>query len=137
MTVTPFYANKGYHLNLTIHPEWDLESSRAKEFVTNLNKLHQHLQEYMAVAQLWYQGPANASRTPALEFPIGSWAYVKVQFFHTTCLSKKLADKFLGPYKVIAQLGTHSVILCLPDSLCHPVFHVSMLKPATLNTIPD
>ena len=45
-TVTLFYANKGYHLNLTIHPEWDLESSRAKEFVTNLNKLHQHLQEH-------------------------------------------------------------------------------------------
>ena len=43
MTVTPFYANKGYHPNLTIHPVWDLASSRAKKFVTNLNKLHQHL----------------------------------------------------------------------------------------------
>ena len=31
-TVTPFYANKGYHPNLTIHPEWELASSHAKEF---------------------------------------------------------------------------------------------------------
>ena len=64
---------------------------------------------------------------------------MKAQFFHTTRPSKKLADKFLGPYKVIAQPGTHSVTLWLPDNLhaVHPVFHVSMLEPATLSMIPD
>ena len=41
--VTPFYANKGYHLNLTVHPGCDLTSPRAQESVTNLNKLLQHL----------------------------------------------------------------------------------------------
>ena len=42
-TVTLFYANKGYHPNLTIHLEQDLSSSWAKEFVTNFDELHQHL----------------------------------------------------------------------------------------------
>ena len=60
-TVTPFYANKGYHPNLTNHPERELSSSHAKEFVTDLDKLHQHLQEHMVEAQLWYQGTADAS----------------------------------------------------------------------------
>ena len=93
----------------------------------------------MAEAQLRYQGTADASRNPALEFPIRSQAYVKVQFFCTTHLSKKLTDKFLGSYEVIAQPSTHSVTLCLPDSLraVHPMFHVSMLEPATLNAISD
>ena len=93
----------------------------------------------MAAAQLWYQGTVDISRTPALEFPIRSWAYIKAQFFHTTRPSKKLAEKFLGPYKVIAQPGTHSITLHLLDSLhaIHPMFHVSMLEPATLNVIPD
>ena len=93
----------------------------------------------MVEAQLRYQGTVDTSQIPALEFPIGSWAYVKVQFFRTTCPSKKLADKFLGLYKVIVQPGTHSVTLHLPDSLrtVHPMFHVSMLEPATLNAIPD
>jgi len=27
--VSPFFANKGYHPNLAIHPEWDLASNRA------------------------------------------------------------------------------------------------------------
>ena len=64
---------------------------------------------------------------------------MKAQFFHTMHPSKKLADKFLGPYKVIVHPGTHSVTLWLPDNLhaIHPVFHVSMLEPATPNTIPD
>ena len=64
---------------------------------------------------------------------------MKAQFFRTTCPSKKLADKFLGPYEVIAQPGTHSVTLRLPDNLhaIHPVFHISMLEPATLNMIPN
>ena len=64
---------------------------------------------------------------------------MKAQFFRTTRPSKKLADKFLGPYEVIAQPGTHSVTLRLLDNLCavHPVFHVSMLEPTTLSTIPN
>ena len=54
MTVTPFCTNKGYHPNLTIHPEQELASSQAKEFVTDLNELYQHLREHMAAAQLQY-----------------------------------------------------------------------------------
>ena len=53
--------------------------------------------------------------------------------------SKKLSEKFLGLYKIIARPGSHSVTLRLLDSLrtVHPVFHISMLEPAVLNTIPN
>jgi len=53
--------------------------------------------------------------------------------------SKKLSDKFLGLYEILALPGTHSVTLQLLDSLhaVHTVFHVSMLEPATLNLIPN
>ena len=125
--VTPFYANKGYHLNLTVHLERNLTSPQAKAFVTDLDELHQHLRENMVATQLQYQGTADAHRLPA---PIGSRAFMKAQFFRTTHPSKKLADKFLGPYEVIVQPGTHSVMLWLPDNLCavHPVFHVGVVR---------
>src|SRR5882724_10947119 len=35
--ITPFFTNKGYHLNLTIHPEHDLASACACDFVTDLD----------------------------------------------------------------------------------------------------
>ena len=133
---SPRRVSLTHHPNLTVHLECDLTSPRAQEFVTDLDELHQHLRENMAAAQLRYQGTTNAHRLLALEFPIGSWAFVKVQLFHTTRPSKKLADKFLGPYEVIAQPGTHLVMLQLPDNL-RAVHPVSMLEPATPNTIPD
>ena len=52
--ISPFFANKGYHPNLTVHPEWDLASSRARTFTVNLNQLHQELKEYIKTAQSQY-----------------------------------------------------------------------------------
>ena len=48
-------------------------------------------------------------------------------------------EKYLGPFEVIAQVGTHLFTLCLPNSMqaVHPVFHVSILKPAHGNIIPE
>jgi len=50
--------------------------------------------------------------------------------------SKKLSKKYLRPYEIIAQPSPQSFTLHLPDTMraIYPVFHVSMLEPATLNT---
>ena len=137
--ITPFFTNKGYHLNLTVHPECDLASARARDFVTDLDELHQELQKHILDAQCWYQLLADSQRLLAPEFKTGSQAFVKAQFFCMTWPSKKLSEKFLGLYEIIARPGSHSVTLQLPDSLraVHLGFHISMLEPAFLNTIPD
>src|SRR5467141_3898046 len=72
-------------------------------------------------------------------FNIYRLGFIKAQLFCTTQPSKKLSDKFLGPYEILAQPGTHSITLQLLDSLCavHLVFHISMLQPATPNLIPN
>jgi hypothetical protein len=41
--ISPFFANKGYHPNITVHPERELSSARAKEFAVDLDELHQEL----------------------------------------------------------------------------------------------
>src|ERR1700691_28603 len=63
--------------------------------------------------------------------------YVKATHFHTTQPSKKLSKKNFGPFKIIAKVGHTSFTLRLPNQLCavHPIFHVSQLEPAILNTI--
>ena len=43
MGLTPFYANKGYHPSITVHPERDIASTRAQDFAVNLDDLHQQL----------------------------------------------------------------------------------------------
>ena len=37
--ITPFFASKVYHPNLMVHPECDLTSAHARDFVTDLDKL--------------------------------------------------------------------------------------------------
>jgi hypothetical protein len=137
--VSPFFANKGYHPNVTVYPERDLTSARAREYAVDLDELHQFLRTEMADAQKRYQGPADAKRLPAPDFKVGEQAFVKAKFFRSTRPSKKFSEKNLGPYSIIAQVGTHSFTLRLPDSMrsVHPVFHVSQLEPATPNTIPN
>lgn len=48
-----------------------------------------------------------------------------------THLSRKLAHTWLGPLRVVEQVGPVAYRVQLPDSLArlHPVFHVSLLKP--------
>jgi len=78
-------------------------------------------------------------RSPAPDFKVGNKVFVKAQFFWTTQPSKKLSKKYLRPYEIIAQPGTLSFTLRFPESMysVHPVFHVSMLKPATSNTFSE
>ena len=134
--VSPFFANKRYHLNITVHPERDIASSQARDFAVDLNELQSTLKAEISVAQQHYQKSADVQRSPAPNFKVGDKVFVKAQFFRTTQPSKKLSKKYLGPYKIISQPGTLSFTLCLPESMhsVHPVFHVSMLESAISNT---
>ena len=38
-SVSPFFANKEYYLNITVHSEHNIASSRACDFVINLDEL--------------------------------------------------------------------------------------------------
>ncbi|KIN98866.1 hypothetical protein M404DRAFT_31009 [Pisolithus tinctorius Marx 270] len=117
-SVSPFFTNKGYHPNILVYPEHDLTSAQACDYAH-------------------YQGLANAKCIPAPDFKVCDQVCVKVRYFWSTWPSKKLLEKNLSPYPVIAQASTHSFTLCLPDSMCtvHPVFHVSQLKLTIPNTI--
>ncbi|KIN98932.1 hypothetical protein M404DRAFT_30899 [Pisolithus tinctorius Marx 270] len=138
-SVSPFFANKGYHPNISVCPECDLTSTWACDYAVDLDSLHQFLHEEMTLTQQCYQGPADAKCMLALDFKVSDQVYVKAKYFWSTWPSKKLSEKNLGLYLVIAQASTHSFTLCLLDSMCtvHPVFHVSQLELAIPNTIPN
>ena len=137
--VSPFFTNKGYHPNISVYPECDMTSARAREYAVDLDSLHQYLCEEITNTQLRYQGPANTKRSLAPDFKVGDQVYMKAKYFWSTRPSKKLSEKNLRLYPIIAQVGSLSFTLHLPDAMCavHPVFHVSQLEPAIPNTIPN
>ena len=122
-----------------MHPERDLLSTQAREYAVDLESLHEFLRIKMAAAQKRYQGPADAKQSHPPDFKVGDQVFVKAKYFRSTQPSKKLSEKNLGPYPIIAQVGSLSFTIRLPDSMraVHPVFHVSQLEPATPNIIPN
>jgi len=133
--VSPFLANKGYHPNLIVYPERDIAFSCACDFIVDLEKLQSTLKEEIAKAQRQYQPSANSRRQQLLDFQVGESVFVRSQYFRTMRPSKKLSKKYLGPYEIIAQPSPQSFMLYFLDTMraVHPVFHVSMLKPAIPN----
>ena len=116
-----------------------MTSTQAHDYAIDLDSLHQFLWEEMANTQKCYQGLADARRSPAPDFKVGDQVYVKEKYFWSTQPSKKLSEKKLGPYAIIAQVGSLSFTLCLLDSMCavHPVYHVSQLKLAFTNNMSN
>jgi len=66
--VSPFFTNKGYHPNLSIYPERDIASFRARDFVLNLDELQDTLKEEIAKAQRQYQPSTDLRQRQPLDF---------------------------------------------------------------------
>jgi Chromo (CHRromatin Organisation MOdifier) domain len=66
-------------------------------------------------------------------------SFRKSEVFLNHPTSKKLSEKYLGPFDIINQVGPPSWTLHLPTTMhaVHPVFHVSMLEPSTPNSVPN
>ena len=71
------------------------------------------------------------------DFQVGQQVYVSTEHIHTTQPSKKLSEKYLGPFDIIACPSTHSFTLWLSNHFhaIHTIFHASQLEPSVPNTI--
>ena len=137
--LSPFFVNKGYHLNISVCPKIDIQSDHDQDFVTNLDEIHSFLQEEITLAQNQYKEQANQKCIPAPDFPIGSEVFIYTKNIKSNWPTKKFSKKYLGLFKIIAWPGTLSYKLQLPKYLSqiHPVFHISHLEPVTPNKIPN
>lgn len=103
--ISPFFANKGYHPSLDVHPEHDLVSMATQHFVIDLDALHQELKLSIAAAQKRYQGPADRRRQSPPSLKISSKVYIHAKNLRTTRPSRKLAEKNVELYEVINKVG--------------------------------
>ena len=53
-SVSPFFTNKGYHPNITVHPKCDIASSQACNFTIDLDELQSTLKTEISMAQQHY-----------------------------------------------------------------------------------
>jgi hypothetical protein len=108
---TPFFTNKGYHLELPTYPDCLSTSHAAHQFIINLSDIHACLHKNPAITQQCSQLSVDAMRAPALPLNIGDKVFLCAEFIRTTWPLQKLADKYLGPFKIIGVARPASFVL--------------------------
>lgn len=138
--VTPFYANHGQHPKLFFDlsiPSSNTEAFDAESHVVRLREIHETAKINMLWAQDKFKEYADRRRLPAPAYQNGDLVWLNKKNITTTRPCTKLDWKKLGPFRVIEAIGTHAYKLELPPSMkCHPVFHVSLLDPASSDPYP-
>ena len=90
--ITPFFANKGYHPNITIYPECALASLKARELAVNLDELHSVLKDEIAIAQSRYKEQANCRRIPLPKWNIGDHVLLSSKYIKLARPTRKFSE---------------------------------------------
>ena len=102
------------------------------DFVTKAKEQVRIIQHHMKVAQSRQKSYADKRRRP-LTFEVGDYVYLKVSPMKGVKrfgVKRKLAPRYIGPYKIMERKGNVAYKLQLPPemSTIFDVFHVSQLK---------
>lgn len=135
---SPFKALYGYEPNIGAIPSLpDTTSPTVIEIIENRELQLQSLKDSLARAQNRMKMQAYQKCSDA-QFAVGDKVLLKLQpYTQSTVASRpflKLAYKYFGPYEVLECIGSVAYKLNLPqDSMIHPVFRISQLKPFTVD----
>ncbi|KAK9401689.1 hypothetical protein NXF25_010045 [Crotalus adamanteus] len=74
---------------------------------------------------------ADKRRRQPVQFHVGDKVYLSTKYVKLQVPCKKLAPKYIGPFRIAQIINPVTVRLELPKLLgkIHPTFHVSLLKP--------
>ena len=127
---SPFNALYAYEPNLSLSPLPCQTTSQELQTVIQDRELHlQALKHHLLRAQTKMKIQADKKRSD-LQFQPGDQILLKLQPYVQTSIAHrpypKLAFKYYGPYTVLQRIVAVANKLQLPpDSLIHPVFHIS------------
>ena len=140
MGITPSYAMYREHprylipsrLEFTLPPHTIL-----KEFTENLASLNEYLRNEMTWAQAVYSEQADKHRIPIPKFEVGDEVWLLRKDLKTTWPSSELDFKYQEKFRITKKVSSHTYKVELPASMkVHPIFHVSLLEPATSDPLP-
>jgi hypothetical protein len=92
----------------------------------------------MAPAQLEQATYYDDHRQPTTTYTIDQYVFVSRRNLRSRRPSDKLDHRCIGPFRILARIGSHAYRLELPSTVrIHPVFHVSLLLPAEDASSPE
>jgi len=129
---TPFQANLGLNPRSAEWPKIPLgddESPAGADFAKRLRDVQSQCKANIIKANEYSKKYADKKRLP-IPFKVGDQVLLSTRNIKSTRPKKKLDWKYLGPGKIVAQIGPSAFKLDMPGLInIHPVFHASLLEP--------
>lgn len=130
---TPFMLNYGQHPNTPAIQRVRNQNPAVNKFIGKWSDQMAHAKRCLVAAQQRQKTQADKHRQAAPEFQPGDQVLVQTKHFRLVKgLKAKLAPRFIGPFKVLDNIGPANLAyrLELPQGLkrMHPVLPVSSLK---------
>ena len=130
--VSPFYANYGFQPEAYREPGVEASSEQARLKAEQIPAMQGMLRKELEFVRERMTKYANQRRLKGPTLKEGGVVYLLRRNIRTKRPSDKLDYKKLGPFKIKRQVSTVNYELELPDGMrIHPVFHVSLLEPAS------
>ena len=124
-------------VNTTLRDREQAQQQVALSFATKMDLINDTLQEQMTQAQTAYEEFANCHRDHASVIKQGDMIWLDARNLATERLSKKLSNKFKGPFRVARTIGTHASKLKIPEDWgYHDVFDNYLLHLAASDPLP-
>ncbi|MBW0546144.1 hypothetical protein O181_085859 [Austropuccinia psidii MF-1] len=111
----------------------------AGKLSTKLQSVQKVVKEELESTIKHFKKYAGRNRGIPPDFQPGDKVWLASRNIKTTRPTKKLSERWLGPFGVLKKIGSHAYHLKLPQQWksVHPVFHVSLLEPVKQSIIPN
>ncbi|MBW0527520.1 hypothetical protein O181_067235 [Austropuccinia psidii MF-1] len=115
------------------------QDTPAGKVSTKLQSVQQVVKEQLESEIKFFKKYADRNREIPPDFQPGENVWLAFKNIKTTRPTKKISERWLGPFEVLKKIGSHAYHLNLSQQWksVHPVFHVSLLEPVNQSTIPN
>jgi hypothetical protein len=115
----------------------ELDVAAADKFADGMEELTKFLHAEMKLAQDRYAEQADRHRSPAPAFKKGDNVWLDTRNLKMARPSRKLSERYIGPYPITEVVSTTAYRVGLPRSMGnHNVFHTNLLRGVAKDPLP-